>query len=316
MAIPSGLAAQVGYKTETTYGTAVTVDRFVPLVSESLSNEIERIESDAIIAGARLLRSEQWQPGNINVAGDVQHELFQQGVGLLFEHMLGARNTSGAGPYTHTYTPGDLTTKGFTTQVGKPRVDGTVQAFTYSGCKVAEWEIALEAGKNATLGLTLLGQQEATATALATATFLAGQAKPFIFTHGTVTIGGSPVKVRSVTISGNNGLADDRRNVGQAFIDEPIESGLREITGTITMEFKDLTEYTRYVNGTEFAAVLALNAGAAAQATITMNARYDGATPAVGGRELVVVDVPFKVIGTTTDALGITAVLINNQTTG
>jgi hypothetical protein len=47
-----------------------------------------------------------------------------------------------------------------------------------------------------------------------------------------------------------------------------------------------------------------------------MNARYDGSTPAVGGRELVVHDVPFKAIGTTTDALGITAVLINSQATG
>lgn len=316
MAIPSGLAAQVGYKSEAVYGTAETVDRFVPLVSESLTQEIERVESEGIIAGARLLRSEQWQPGNVTVSGEVQHELFQQGCGLLFEHMFGARATAGVGPYTHTYTPGNLTGKGFTVQVGKPRVDGTVQPFTYRGCKVAEWEIGLEAGANATLGLTVLGVEETTVPSLAAATFMAGQAKPFIFSHGTVSLGGSAVKVRSITISGNNGLADDRRNVGSPLIDEPLESGLREVTGTVTMEFKDMTEYNRYVNGDEFAAVLALNAGASAQATVTMNARYDGSTPAVSGRELVVHDVPFKVIGTTTDALGITAALVNNQATG
>ena len=49
-------------KAESTYGTPVTVDRFFPLVSESLAGEVERIESAAIIAGNTMLTSEQWTP--------------------------------------------------------------------------------------------------------------------------------------------------------------------------------------------------------------------------------------------------------------
>ncbi len=317
MAAPSGIASQVGYASESTYGTGVTVTRFVPLVSESLTKEVARIESEGIIAGARVMRSEQWGPGNVTVSGDVQHELFQQGCGLLFEHMFGSRNTTGVGPFTHTYTPGDLSGKSFTTQVGKPRTDGTVSPHTYTGCKVQEWEVALEAGEKATLGLTIVGQEETTATALATASFSTGAAKPFTFAHGTtMTIGGAAAKVRYITIKGQNMLADDRRNIGSALLDEPLESDLRTYGGTIRMEFLNLTQYDRYRNSTEFAIVLGLNAGADAQATITMNARFDGVTPEVDGRGLIVVEIPYKCIGTTTDASGITAVLVNNQTTG
>jgi hypothetical protein len=309
------MAAQAGYATESVYGTPVTVTSFVPLVSESLTQEIERIESEGIIAGARLLRSEQWAPGNVTVEGEIQHELFQQGAGVLFKHMFGAVNTTGAGPYTHTFTPGDLTGDGFTTQLGRPRADGTVQPFTYSGCKVQSWEIALEAGQNATLGINVVGQQEDDATALATASYVTGGATPFNFRHGTVTIGGAAAKVRAITLSGENTLSTDRRILGQAYVDEPLEAGLRNISGEITIEFLNMTQRDHFVDGDEFAVVLDLDAGASASLTFTLNARYDGHPANVEGRDLIVVNVPFKVIGTTTDAAGITAVMVNNQTT-
>ena len=46
MGLRSGMLAQVGLKTESTWGTAVTVDRFTPLVSESVTEEIERMEGE------------------------------------------------------------------------------------------------------------------------------------------------------------------------------------------------------------------------------------------------------------------------------
>ena len=134
MALKSGLAAQVGLKTESTWGTAVTVDRFTPLISESMTEKIERLESSGIAPGARVLRSGQWATGNVEVAGDLGFELYQQGMGLWFRHMFGAVSTSGAGPYTHTFTPGDMSDDHFTLQIGKPDVGGTVQPFTYAGC--------------------------------------------------------------------------------------------------------------------------------------------------------------------------------------
>lgn len=693
MGIPSGLGASVGYASETVYGQPVTVTRFHPLVEESIANENERLESDGIIAGARVLRSEQWKPGNITVGGDLGFELFEQGMGVLFEHMLGSVTSSTTGGVaTHTFTPGDLTSKSLTIQVGRPTVTGTVIPFTYcvdeqtevltqrgwvghraldtddqvlaldpetrritwqqvqavhrfdwdgtltrwrsqridalttpnhrwlvetdrgrepleelracpecgttsgkngpfasshavrchlgtahgikahpahratefrgqpafrvteelaslwdsiivgggtpacfasapvyadefvelvgwvvtegyyqsgkdagqgvivaqsetvnpayvtrirriaehfradgatvseyeganathwyfgkgigkavreaapmrqltpeflcaltrdqaqvlydtlidgdghrraprnsrgirrdggsdaetwaqkdqgrvdgfqmlaamlgkrtwahahssgtstvavhqdehvvgrtmpaepedylgtvwcpqtstgtwfarrngctywtgnSGCKLSEFELAVEAGEKVTLGLTVLGQSETTGIALASATYLTRAAAPFIYREGGISVSGASVKVRSLTLAGNNSLADDRRNVGSGEIDEPLEMELREYTGALTLEFSSTSQYDRYIAGLEVPLVLSLSAGTNAQATITMNVRFDGETPAVSGKELVVHDIAYKAIGTTNDAAAITAVLINSQT--
>lgn len=68
----TGIAAQIGYAIETTVGTPTTVTAFVPLVSESLTGERARLESAGIIAGRRVLSSNQWNGGDITVAGSVQ----------------------------------------------------------------------------------------------------------------------------------------------------------------------------------------------------------------------------------------------------
>lgn len=317
MAIPSGLSSQIGYATETTYGTYQTVTRFVPLVSEDLGNEIARLQSEGIIAGARVLRSEQWSPGAVTIAGGVQHELYQQGLGVLFEHMFGSRSSSATGGVaTHTFTPGTLSSKGMSTQVGRPDVVGTAYPFTYTGVKVSEWEIGLKAGEIATLGLSLIGQVESLTRSLETASYGTGAAAPFTFIDGSVSISGTATCVREITLTGNNGLADDRRCIGQANIDEPLEQALREYAGTATIEFNTTREYQRFLQGGEYPMVLSLSESASARLSITMNTRWDGKTPMVGGKELLVVEYPFVCVGTTAggDGGAITAVMTNSQT--
>lgn len=157
MAIPSGLSTQVGYIKETAVGTAVTPTTFVPLIDTSLTMERERVESEGVIAGRRVLTSNQWNGGPDTVSGDVQHELYTNGLGVLFEAMFGSVSTSGSSTYTHTFTPGSLSGSALTVQIARAAVDGTLYPFTYSGCKVASWEIGCEADAIATLGLTLVG---------------------------------------------------------------------------------------------------------------------------------------------------------------
>lgn len=309
----AGLTAQAGFAAETTYGTAVSVTRFFPLVDESLTDEIEPLESEGIIAGARVIRSEQWEQGGHTVGGDVGMELWQQNTALLFEHMLGTITSSfTAGVGTHTITPGDLTGKGLTAQIGKPTSANTAIPFTYAGSKVASWEIGLSAGEIATLGLTLLAQTETTGTALEAASFISDAAAPFTYVQGGVSISASDVCVRDISIESENNLADDRMCIGQNFIDEPLEMDRREITGTMTLEFTSTEQYERYRTGDETSLVLSLSAPSAA-CTITMNVRYDGETPQVGGRDLVLQDIPFKAIATSDDDDAITVVLVNSQ---
>src|SRR5687767_10142312 len=105
MAAPSGIAGQIGFKSETTWGTAVTVDKFHPgLLNESIKQDIARIESQGIRAGRRV--SHTWKAGAKTVGGDIAIELFNVPMATLLSHMFGTVNTTGSGPYTHTATPG------------------------------------------------------------------------------------------------------------------------------------------------------------------------------------------------------------------
>jgi hypothetical protein len=315
MAAPrSGMSGQVGYKTESVVGTGVTVDRFLPFVSESLTDQLERLESEGIVAGRRILDTEQWNGGNRTIGGDVGHELYQQGTALLWSHILGANTTTGSGPYTHTARIGDLTGKSFTTQIGKPGTGGTVHPFTFTGCKVASWELAVAQGAIATLGLTLIAMGATTGTALAAATFGAGALQPFKFNHGAISLGGSAVKVKQATVSGDNHLADDRRFIGQTTIDEPLEVDYREITGSLEVEFQNLTQYNHYVAGDELELILAFTSGANS-CTLTANIRLDGETPQVGDKGIVPQNLPFKVIGNGSDASAISVVTVNGNST-
>lgn len=313
MAIGSGLSAQHGIKTETTFGTAVTVDRFYPLVSSSLTEDIARLESEGILTGRRLITSEQWAAGNVAISGQVGMELYQQNMALWFKHALGAVSTTGSDPYTHTCTPGDLSDDFFTYQVGVPGVGGTVRPFTFAGCMISEWELAVSAGELPTFGVSVVAQSMATGTALASASYGTGDAKPFTFAHAGVSIASSAASVKELSLSCNNGLDVERYFLGSSQISKPIEAERREVTGEMTLEFDDLTQLNRYRNGTEAALEITFNAGSSAQCNITANVRYDGSTPGVEGRGIVTLSAPFKVIAASTDAAAFEVEVINGD---
>jgi len=317
MALGSGLAAQFGFVSETTYGTPVTVTKFLPLVSESIVEAIPRIESAGIVAGKRVIHSDQWQAGIPVISGDVGLELMQQGAGTLFRHMFGSVTSSTTGGVsTHTFTPGDLSGQSLTMQVGRPQVNGVVTPFTYAGVKVASWELGIVPNENVTLGLSVVGKTSTTATALASATYVS--ASPYRSTNTSLAISGSAVCVRSLTINGNNGLDTERMCVGQASIDEPLEALHRVYGGTATIEFSSTAQYQRFAQGGEYPIVASIAASFTTLVGITMNARFDGTTPVVAGPGLVVIEAPFKCVATslTNDATAITATMQNSQTAG
>lgn len=148
----SGLSAQWGFAEETAWGTYKAPDTFLPLVSETLTAEPERLESQGIIAGRRVLASEQWAPGRMKVGGGIQTELYTKDIATLIKHFMGDSSSP--------YTPGDLFGLGLTIQVGVPDVNGTVQPKTYIGAKVTDWQLAANVGEIATLGFDVVAARE------------------------------------------------------------------------------------------------------------------------------------------------------------
>lgn len=311
--LASGLGGQLGLAAESTYGTFVAPTRWFEFNSESLHLERERIESGGIRAGRRVLH--RWAQGVQRVVGDIEMEVGAVGFGIIWSHILGGNVTAGAGPYTHTATPGDLAGKSLSVQVGRPDIGGVVRPFSYVGCKVASAELAFAVNEYAMLTLSLYGAHEDTAQTLGTASYPATYA-PFVFTAGSVSVAGSGFDVKEGSLSIDNGLATDRHFIRTTTPErpkEPLESDRRAITGELTADFTDLTAYNRFVNGTEAALVLTFNSGASSILTVTMNVRYDGATPNVDGADLLEQSLPFKAVSGTSDAAAITVVTTNSD---
>lgn len=311
MAIKSGLAAQLMMAAEVTPGTAVTPSKAYKHRSENIALEIDRLESEGIQSGKRVLRSDDWTPGTQRVMGDVELELTTKNWAFLFSHMLGTVATSGAGPYTHTATPGDLSGKSLTVQAGRPGTDGTVRAFTWAGMKVASWSLSASVDELALVTLSLVGMTETTATALASASYTSSNAL-FSFVHGSLSVAGSSFPVKEVELNGDNGLDAERFFLGQPTTSEPLEATLREYGGSLTADFVDLTAYNRFVNGTEAALVLTFTRGADV-IQITTNVRFDGTSPEVGGLEILEQALDFKCVGASTDAGAITVVVTSSE---
>jgi hypothetical protein len=378
MGVKSGLGSAIGVAVEVTPGVPVAPAVWSPFVSEGLGQEIERMESDDIIADARFLDTTQWDQGGITVGGDLAFEWKNRQMGKWFAGMIGLPVTTGAGPYTHTYSPGDLPS--LTIQKLLVGNQGTKVPLTYSGCKIASWEIACTAGQFATLGLTVAGMHEigyrsvadmvtnstttitsATAaftendigkpvsgtnisagaviasinsatsavisiaatgtgssgtlnlgTAAGTPSFTASRS--FAFQRGSVSLAGAAAaRVKSATVSGDNGLDAERLFIGQQWHDEALEGDdRRTVDGSLELEFADLAHYDRYRRAAEMALVLAFRSGTDT-ATMTMNVRLDGETPKVGGRGVITQNLPFKAVRSSGDSSALQVVLVNGD---
>jgi hypothetical protein len=68
--------------------------------------------------------------------------------------------------------------------------------------------------------------------------------KPFAYHQGSVTIGGTAVSVKKLSVKGKNGLDTDRRFLGTRYRKQPLEAGLHEITGTFDLEWRTVPSTT------------------------------------------------------------------------
>jgi len=261
----------MGFAAESTWGTAVTVTRFIEASEESLTNEPTFTEGVGLRPGVLAKRVTRTRQSRKSVSGDVSMEWSTKGMGLLVKHMIGstvATPTLIAGTaYKQIHTPQGLFGLGLTTQIGKPEPGtGTVVPHTFAGCKVTGWEFSCDDSSNPMLKLSLLGRSETTATALATASYLAGSTV-FDFTNTVIKLGGTPTTAsgettiatgvqlaaiaKSISITGDSPMADDRFGLGNGGLRaQPLQNDFQTITGSLTTEYAKTELYDPFLAGT------------------------------------------------------------------
>lgn len=314
MGYATGIDAQIGYAAEASYGAVATPTRFLEFNSQSLNVDVAKVMSTGLGRG-RFPRHDRTRTYVRAAAGAVEHEVMTKGFGLLFEHMLGQNTVTTPGGATlrrlHTVVPEStgLIGKYMTVQAGVPSVDGTVEPFTFLGGKILDWE--LKAAVDDILKLALNWDfQTATVgvTALASATYPSA-ARALYWVDGALTIGGSAYPVKSVSIKGVNGLATDRRNLGNNKR-EPLAAAIGSIEGQFEGEFEDRDLYDAFVAGTQAALVLTFASDTIIESTDPFKltatipvVEWKGSTPQVGGPQIVPQALPFVALNNGTDPI-------------
>lgn len=296
------IAHQLGFKAETTWGTPVVVDRFLEFTSETLERRQNTAVSNGIKSGRRYGGNGR-RITRFDAGGTINMEIATKGFGLWFHYLLGAVstvNTVGT-VYTHTFTPGTLLTKSMTIQKGIEKPDGTVQPFTYEGCKVLSMDLSNDQDGLLMGAFEIDAQQEVTGTALASASYTA----PTVFSYAEGLVkkdGATMASVRSVgSLKIANNLLTDRYflgSLGQKA--EQTNVPFDEISGNLDVEFQNLTDtYNTFAADTACILILKYTGGIIEGAhnfdlQITINnCRFEGETPKVSGPELVYQNVPF-----------------------
>jgi len=322
MATRSGLDAQVGFGAETTYGTAGTINHFVEFDEENFQFQPTWLEGEGIRAGKKYKRASRVGISRKAVTGQLTFKVPNKGIGLLIKHMIGSSVTTPAqidssDAYAQIHTPGDHYGKSLTFQVGRPEPGtGTVQPFTFVGCKCTQWELSLSDGEHLTLSTTWDGRDESTATALAAASY--PDAALYNFSHATLKLGGTAstadgettisggaavaTVINSISVTGENPMAVERYGIGNAGLkNEPLENDYPTVTGNLDAEFSKSELYDVFKAATPTALQLSLAFGEADTGIpflfdfIAPAVLLKDAAPSVSGPDLVRMTTEFEV---------------------
>lgn len=318
----TGVCGQFGFAAESTVGTGVTVDHFVPVRSYTPELDKQLAISEGVRACASTPFADEVVVVGRAVTGQMVAELRSKKFGPLFKQILGATTGPtqvGVTPiYRQIHTPGDLTGKSLTLQGGFPEsYSANVRPLTHRGAKITQATIACQKGALALLTLDVDAWDESTATALATAGYPTGW-EIFSWTGFTARIGGTPTTAagrttvaggtvikgfRGVSLAFALGLAVDRMQAGGAGIkDEQLENAMRQYTGSLDTEFADRTALYDVFNSNastvlqfEWTGVVDLGSGSFPALRITYPmAKLLTGTPKLGGPDVVEGPVTFR----------------------
>jgi Phage tail tube protein len=254
--VPGGLGVQVGFGTESRYGTFVAPTTFIK-PEEGLSIDAEQqYQRYGGLGGNQLMQEDglhvlTTRDGRLSIPAVLRDNGFGRLLNLLHgETVTPASLTGGIYRQTHNIGRSAPVGKSLTAQVGVPQKDGTVRAFSFVGSKVTSATLALDVEGSVTSTWEMDARDVDTGQALATATYPSGS-KPFV---GVTT--GSSIEfddiivadcIRSWSLTLPIPQKLDDRCIGTGPLkSEPTPNGRIEPSLTLEMQFQSLTEFTAF----------------------------------------------------------------------
>jgi len=278
--------ASIGLKQETTYGTAVVVDRFLEFTSETLDFDRDYYVGNGLRPGQRAARSGRRVLTRDGGKGDIELEAPSKGLGTFLQAIFGVGTSTlvSTGLYQQLFTPvhNDYLPS-FTIQEGIPRLGAnTVDTQTYRGAECESAEFSLSQNDVLKIKSTWRSKDVDLATAYATPSYptpidLFSFVGASLVVGGTVTTptatalatGGTTVaNVRDFSLTYDNKLDDNKGNLGgQGKRTRQSAVQLADIKGKVTAEYDSTTFRDALAGNTGMALVATFVAAAAADIT-------------------------------------------------
>lgn len=241
MAIIAGRDAKLQIGVETTWGTAVTPTAEVAFNSEDLRLNLGYISEDALV-GAKT--QGQMDIGSEKVEGGFQFIAKPDDYfGIVLAAALGDETTAAqvdtSTAYDHVFVPLAGGTSSSLPKITAV-IDRKTGVFQYSSCKINSLELTAQKGDYLRGTVAVIGYDEASGSL---ETLTAPTTKAFKFSHGSITIDGTPYdEIEGVSFSYSNNLENDLQTLGSGANMAEIEPQAREITVSLdVLDSSDLS---------------------------------------------------------------------------
>ena len=305
-------ARHFGLKEEAAYGTAVVPDVFFEALDVNIDDKFnsEEIKSIRSFSTRQIIELSKLVRGEATIQADYQT------IAYLLYLLIGDVDTTGAGPYTHTF-PGS-TGIPVAGRIGisatlEERRDGTL-AWAHAGCKLVGFGLSVGVDAAMRAAVSWVGKT--------TDNTISPVASPTYFDFDIIKPGDVTVKVATVaqdakSFSLNVGFpVDEPYSLGATtFSVEPGENDVLAVAGSFEVYFVDQVEYNIFKARTDTAIQLSCTDGTH---SLTMNlnkCRLTEASVPVAGRERLVATFNFTSFFDTVATENIQAVVINDQVT-
>lgn len=282
------LDASIGLGKESTYGTAVIVDRFYEFTDEKFEWKPTFVQGQGLRVGARLARNDRRKLGKQEASGEIGIEAVSKGLGRIFEAVLGNSVSTqiAAGPgyqQNHTLTTSDPLPS-YTVQKGTPTIGGgATQALTFSGAVCSSVELSCSVGDIVKIKSMWTARDVVSNIAYAAPSYPAAP-ELFTFVDGAITLGGTLTQPTTTTLASGGTAVANITDVSLT-IDNKLDDGgftlgsggkkgrkpvvgLAEVKGKITAEYSDNTLRDAYLAQTGLALVLTFQSSVAISAGV------------------------------------------------
>lgn len=305
-------ARHFGFKEESTYGTAVTPDVFV----EALEINIDDKPNFEEVKVIRSWSTRQMVELNSIIRGEATVQLDFQVAGDLLYHFYGvAPDTTGAGPYTHTFPPSTgipAAGRNGVSATLQERRDGSL-VWQHAGCKMTGFGFEVSVDQSARAALSWIGKSTDNTASATTASYRDFDIiKP---SHCTINVNGSAQDARSFSFNAGFPVDEPFKLGSTSLALEPTENDVIGVEGQFEVYFADMTEYDLFKNRSDVDVQLSATDGTHSLTVNMDKARFTEVSVPVSGRERLMATFAYRAFYNSDATENIQSVVVNDVAT-